>query len=256
MSAEHSWSLLSSLPAHLALVCPSDPTGRLPALPVGRQSRGVRAGWLRGAGCCLTREQRGTALLDRGDVGGCCRIGGSVAQLRGTRAGSCQLGVQGYASLGASGMRVEGSNAGRSSGCSLTWMPQAPRSSGAGCCYLGGQGAACSGSRVLPSQGAACCPTRTAQPKGQSLAAPDEGRCTRCTPAARSRHRDARGRTGKPQRGAHTVPGEWVAGRSGAAPVPADARRGGRTGRQRCRTWVMSRSAPVFSSSLKMMSGL
>lgn len=137
---EHSWSLLSSLPAHQALVCPSDPTGRLPVLPVGRQSRGVRAGRMHGSGCCLTREQRGRALPDRGDVGGCCRIGGSVAQFRGTRAGCCQLGVQGYASRGASGTRVEGSNAGRSSGCSQTWTPQAPRSSGARCCHVGGAG--------------------------------------------------------------------------------------------------------------------
>lgn len=156
------------------------------------------------------------------------------------------------------------------------------RGSNAGCCQLGshkgvprgaarherhrlrgaaGQGAAISGDKVLPVPGAGCCrpkaqrAVRRAQ-RSRRDGAPDEGRCTRCTPAAPTRHRDARGRTGKPQLGAHTVPGEWLAGRSGTAPVPADARRGGRTGRQRCRTWVMSRSAPVFSSSLKMMSGL
>lgn len=109
-------------------------------------------------------------------LAGCCRIRGSMAYL---------MGAPGQATMSSGGTRAH-------LGVQQAWVPQGSR---VRCCHLGGQDAAGLRGSVLPAPGAACChtsaqrdrllhapgPMRPAQPKGQSFAAPGEGRCLRYT---------------------------------------------------------------------------
>lgn len=118
-----------------------------------------------------------------------CRLGSSLAGCYRIRASVAQLmRAQGQAAMSSGGTRAH-------LGVQQAWVPQAPKRSGVRCFHLGGQDAAGLWGSVLPALGKGCCrtsvqrdrllhapgPMRPAQPKGQSFAAPGEGKYLRYT---------------------------------------------------------------------------
>lgn len=132
-------------------------------------------------------EQHGTALKARERFGRMLSDQGKCGTAhQGTRAGCYELGRHKGTPRGAAGMGATGSEA--------QWS-KVLLSRGTGCCRLTGQDAAGLRGSVLPAPGEGCCrtseqrdrllhapgPMRPAQPKGQSFAAPGEGRYLRYT---------------------------------------------------------------------------